>query len=268
MKFIGLKQIGKGGNGTVYVATTDSNATVAVKCVQMYKEGSNGVCITAIREAAALKTLKHQHIVELIEIMPAEDTLLFVMELCTGGNLRQLITSSKTKIRVSSYTHQLIGAVAYMHGRRISHRDIKPDNILLNGVRTVKLCCFGSSRFMHSDPFIATDGLPDRAEYTAKCTTLSYASPEQLIADKYYNPFKLDAWSLGCVIVEMIQRKVLVSTAEEVEELKTTTKTSLCPDHLPAANIVSVARGMLCVAPEARITVAEARIMLGWYIRD
>ena len=265
MKFIGVKQIGKGGYGTVYAATTDSYTTVAVKSVEL--NGPHGVNLSVIREAAALKALKHPHLVELIELMPTQDTMLFVLELCTGGDLFQLIHSSKSKIRVSSYTNQLISALSYMHGRRFAHRDVKPPNILLSGIRVVKLCDFGMARAMYSDPFIATDGLLKRAEYTTKCTTWSYSSPELLVANQYYDPFKLDAWSLGCVIVEMIQRKALVPTFEAVEALKTTTKTNLCPDDLQGAP-ATVARGMLFVAPESRMTVAQARVVLGRYIRD
>lgn len=234
-KYVISHQIGQGGYGTVFHAENPRLAkAVAIKCVQMYVQGdgmdlSTGVCVTVLRESAALRMLRHPGVVELIDVIVGDGVVLYAMELCGDGDLNGLVTDMRRRHMTSmpweilrSFTEQLLDAVAYIHSCRVSHRDIKPSNILLKDSRTLKLCDFGMSRTVRIDSIV--EGRPvinDPARrYTVGCTTLGFRPPELLMsANTGYNPFCLDRWSLGCVIAEMIQLYPFVCNTNEALSL-------------------------------------------------
>lgn len=88
---------------------------------------------------------------------------------------------------------QLIDGVGYLHSHRILHRDLKPQNLLLDDEGHVKLADFGLSRSFT---------LPTRT-YTHEVVTLWYRAPELLLGAKMYST-AVDLWSLGCIMAEMV----------------------------------------------------------------
>lgn len=92
---------------------------------------------------------------------------------------------------------QLLDGVAYLHARKILHRDIKSANILLNDDGQVKLADFGLGRKVRQENV-----------FTYKVVTLWYRAPELLWGSKHYTD-KVDVWSLGCVVVEFFTGEVL-----------------------------------------------------------
>jgi serine/threonine protein kinase len=96
---------------------------------------------------------------------------------------------------IRTYTRQLLEALNYCHGNRIIHRDIKGKNILVDTHGTLKLADFGSAK-----QFVEAKAAPSlNYNYTPLWT-----APEVLIGDYTY---KIDIWSLGCVIIEMATAK-------------------------------------------------------------
>jgi serine/threonine protein kinase len=95
--------------------------------------------------------------------------------------------------QLRSFTQQILSAVSFFHERRILHRDLKPDNILLDETRQqVKVADFGMAR-----PFTG------RRSYTARCVTAWYRPPEIILGDAQYGS-AVDMWSVGCILAEMI----------------------------------------------------------------
>ncbi|CAH1173965.1 unnamed protein product [Phaedon cochleariae] len=109
---------------------------------------------------------------------------------------------------VRSYMKQLIEALAYLHSHRILHRDLKPQNLLVDKEGHIKLADFGLSRSF---------SLPTRT-YTHEVVTMWYRAPELLLGAKMYCT-GIDVWSLGCIMAEMLMKKALFPGDSEIDQL-------------------------------------------------
>ena len=89
--------------------------------------------------------------------------------------------------------YQLLDGIAYCHKHRVLHRDLKPQNLLIDNQGRIKLADFGLARAF---------GLPVRM-YTHEVVTLWYRAPEILLGTKSYS-MGVDIWSLGCIFAEMV----------------------------------------------------------------
>lgn len=103
---------------------------------------------------------------------------------------------------------QLFDGLAYLHSHRILHRDLKPQNILIDHEGHIKLADFGLSRcFM----------IPVRA-YTHEVVTLWYRAPELLLGSKLYGP-AVDVWSLACIMSEIVSKTALFPGDSEIDQI-------------------------------------------------
>ena len=190
-----LNRIGQGTYGVVYKAqSTKNKEIVAVKRIK-FESQEEGIPSSAIREIALLKELKHPNIEKLYDIVHSQHTLTLIFEYC-DWDLRRYMQSREDPLseeEVISLTFQLLSALEYIHSQNIIHRDIKPQNILLNRKGELKLADFGLAR----STFIPVDSL------STEVITRWYRPPEILQGNKNYG-FPVDVWSAGCVVVEMI----------------------------------------------------------------
>lgn len=92
-----------------------------------------------------------------------------------------------------SYLWQLLQGISYCHSHRVLHRDLKPQNLLVNLNGLLKLADFGLARAF---------GIPIRS-YTHEVVTLWYKAPEVLLGTKFYTT-SVDIWSIGCIFAEMV----------------------------------------------------------------
>uniref|UniRef100_A0A1I7ZG02 cyclin-dependent kinase n=1 Tax=Steinernema glaseri TaxID=37863 RepID=A0A1I7ZG02_9BILA len=218
-KYLKLDKIGEGTYGVVYKGQLRANRNefVAIKRIRMDPE-NEGVPSTAMREIAILKELNHPNIVSLKDVIIARnkrhELQLHLIFEYIDMDLRMFMDKVHVDSRkmllpmVKSFTHQLLKGLSYIHVRRMLHRDLKPQNILVHSNGLVKLADFGLAR---------TFSLPGRV-YTHEVVTLWYRPPEILMGGNYYTT-AVDIWSLACIVSEMINGEPIMKGDSEIDQL-------------------------------------------------
>ncbi|GJE95269.1 cyclin-dependent kinase domain-containing protein [Phanerochaete sordida] len=189
-----------GTYGVVYKAKDlTTNQVVALKKIRLEAE-DEGVPSTAIREISLLKELKDENVVRLLDIVHADQKLYLVFEFLDVDLKRYMDMGNKAGNPMSldlvkKFTHQLTSGLLYCHSHRILHRDLKPQNLLIDRNDNLKLADFGLARAF---------GIPMRT-YTHEVVTLWYRAPEVLLGSRHYST-AIDMWSVGCIFAEMVMR--------------------------------------------------------------
>ncbi|XP_070968366.1 cyclin-dependent kinase 15-like [Oncorhynchus clarkii lewisi] len=193
--YLNLEKIGEGTYATVYKGISRINGhLVALKVIRMKTE--EGVPFTAIREASLLKGLKHANIVLLHDIIHTKEALTFVFEY-VQTDLAEYMTQHPGGLHsynVRIFMFQLLRGLSYIHGRRILHRDLKPQNLLISYLGELKLADFGLAR---------SKSIPCQT-YSSEVVTLWYRPPDVLLGSTDYST-ALDIWGAGCIFIEMLQ---------------------------------------------------------------
>jgi serine/threonine protein kinase len=143
-----LEEIGRGTYGIVYKAKNRvTNEIVALKRIKLETD-EEGIPSSAIREICLLKEIKHRNILLLKDIIHTEKKLTLVFEYM-DLDLKKYIEQNRGHIdlkTVKYLLYQLLAGVAYCHERKILHRDLKPQNLLLTSENVLKLGDFGLAR--------------------------------------------------------------------------------------------------------------------------
>ncbi|ODV93405.1 hypothetical protein PACTADRAFT_77777 [Pachysolen tannophilus NRRL Y-2460] len=209
-----LEKVGEGTYGVVYKAldTRQNNRIVALKKIRLESE-DEGVPSTAIREISLLKELKDDNIVRLYDIVHSDSHKLYLVFEFLDMDLKKYMESIPSGVglgndMVKKFMMQLIKGILYCHSHRILHRDLKPQNLLIDKEGNLKLADFGLARAF---------GVPLRA-YTHEVVTLWYRSPEILLGGKQYST-GVDMWSVGCIFAEMSNRKPIFPGDSEIDEI-------------------------------------------------
>ncbi|KAJ5591997.1 uncharacterized protein N7459_002366 [Penicillium hispanicum] len=212
-------QIGKGAFATVYkLATKQHGAIYAAKELDKRRFMKNGILDQKVdNEMKIMRDLKHPNIVQYIDHHEHDRWIYIIMEYVPGGELSTYL-QSHGKIpeeMVRTIARQVLRALHYLHKRRITHRDIKPDNILIASLDPlrVKLSDFGLSKVTQEETFLKTF-----------CGTLLYCAPEVYPDYDTYrrgdarkrrrvgdpppktSPYSqsVDMWSLGAVLYHIL----------------------------------------------------------------
>lgn len=207
-----IEKIGEGTYGVVYKARhKKSNKIVALKKIRLENE-DEGVPSTAMREISLLKELRHPNVVFLQDVHLTESRLYLVFEFLSMDLKRYLDNLPEEefidKLLLKSYLYQILEALLFCHKRRVIHRDLKPQNLLIDSNGIIKLADFGLAR-----AFI----IPIRA-YTHEVVTLWYRAPEVLLGcPRYTTP--VDMWSVGCIFAEMATKRPLFHGDSEIDQL-------------------------------------------------
>ncbi|KAF2003757.1 kinase-like protein [Amniculicola lignicola CBS 123094] len=192
-----LRVVGKGAFGKVrIVERKDTGLTFALKYIRKDEVVRSESVRNIIRERRMLEHLNHPFLCNLRYSFQDIEYLYIVVDLMTGGDLRFHISRKTfTEDAVRFWISQLGCAVRYIHQQGIVHRDIKPDNVLLDSEGHVHLADFN----------VASDFTPHKP-LTSKSGTLAYLAPE-VYEGKGYS-CEVDWWSLGVLFYECIYNKM------------------------------------------------------------
>jgi serine/threonine protein kinase len=186
-------QLGAGGYGRVVQARhNDSGEIVAAKIIR-----TSRMKLSAIeKEVALMGELQHPHVIGLRGVEEIGKEYIIYMELATGGELFSRVISSGclTEDEARPYFTQLLQAVQYMHASGVAHRDLKLENVLLDGNGKCKVCDFGLAHEYEK----GSDGKPVVAKLREVCGSKSYAAPE-VLDGRGYEGYPADIWSCGIV---------------------------------------------------------------------
>lgn len=207
-----IEKVGEGTYGVVFKGRhKKTGQLVAIKKIRMENE-DEGIPSTAIREVSLLKELIHPNIVSLLEILMDETRLYLVFEFLSMDLKKYLDSLESGKYlepkKVKSYLYQITQAILFCHMRRVLHRDLKPQNLLIDSKGVIKVADFGLGRAF---------GIPVRV-YTHEVVTLWYRAPEVLLGSTRYS-CPVDIWSIGCIFSEMASRQPLFQGDSEIDQL-------------------------------------------------
>ncbi len=201
-----LSLIGRGGMGVVYKARQKSlHREVALKLLAPERAGDPMFARRFASEARSLAALNHPHIVGVHDFGEAGGYFYLLMEFVDGVNLRQLIQSRRlTPDEALGIIAPVCDALQAAHERGIVHRDVKPENLLIDRNGSVKIADFGIARMM-DEP--AAEGISQAfsdltAPHTLAAGTPDYAAPEQRAFEP--SDHRADIYSLGVVLYEII----------------------------------------------------------------
>lgn len=216
------KLLGRGAYGLI-ASAEDTRTKTQVVFKKIAAVGHPIVLQATARELAILHHLRknpHENLMGLFDIMPPPpggqsqwDSLFLVMERM-DCDLHAIIRSSQplTDDHCQFFSYQLLRGLAALHSANIMHRDLKPSNLLVNRDCTLKISDYGLSRPTSTqDASVAisdADEWDDLNTMTTYVITRYYRAPEVLLQSSCYG-FRMDIWSAGCIIAEMILRKPL-----------------------------------------------------------
>lgn len=197
--------VGTGGMAVVYRAFDQKkNRIVAIKVLRPEYESDEEFVRRFSREAEAASKVSHENIVNMLDVGIDGDMRYIVMEYVDGQTLKEMIRQRgtihpDTAIRM---TIRILAAVDHAHRNGIVHRDIKPQNILVDNQGRVKVADFGIARLKASQ----TTALDEGSTTGSALGSVHYFSPEQArgeVADE-----KSDLYSVGVVMYEMLTGQV------------------------------------------------------------
>ncbi|XP_015433050.1 PREDICTED: serine/threonine-protein kinase MARK2-like isoform X4 [Dufourea novaeangliae] len=205
-----LKTIGKGNFAKVKLAKhVPTGKEVAIKIIDKTQLNPNSLQ-KLFREVRIMKMLDHPNIVKLFQVIETEKTLYLVMEYASGGEVFDyLVLHGRMKEKEArAKFRQIVSAVQYCHQKKIIHRDLKAENLLLDSEMNIKIADFGfSNEFTPGNKLDTFCGSPP------------YAAPELFQGKKYDGP-EVDVWSLGVILYTLVSGSLPFdgSTLRELRE--------------------------------------------------
>jgi glycogen synthase kinase 3 beta len=202
-----VRLIGQGTFGKVYEAVDDLNRKVAIKRVE---KSDNFVS----REVDILKTISHDNCLKLLDVFytyPDDDAddrkwQNIVLDY-HPSTLSSFLKKRKPETRlVKTMFYQLCLALEHIHSRNICHRDLTPNNVLISATGEVKMADFGSAKVLDAD----------HVSMSYICSRY-YRAPELLMGATNYTT-KIDIWSAGCILAEMLMGKPIFAGVDTQDQ--------------------------------------------------
>ena len=194
-----LSKLGQGSFGIVYKVRRKIDKGVYVLKQINISQMNAKLRKEALNEVKILNSLNNSYIVRYHESFVEQNNLYIIMEFCEGGDLAQYIKQQGSKPlnenKIWKFLIQICLGLAYIHQKKVLHRDIKSMNVFLSKQEDVRIGDLGVAKI-----------LADTGNFAhTMIGTPYYLSPE-MCEEKPYNS-KSDVWALGCVIYEMCTKR-------------------------------------------------------------
>ncbi|OHS97300.1 CAMK family protein kinase [Tritrichomonas foetus] len=249
--FILEKEIGSGAFASVWRGHHKiSNSVVAIKTITKASLETEVAKTRLVREIALLKSMDHPFISEFFSCIEDSDYYFVVMEYVENGNLLDYVNNNGrlSEDQARRYFGQLVSCLDYLHFvKKVAHRDLKCENILLDTHNNIKLIDFGlSNAFTDFQPQLKT-----------ACGSPAYAAPEMIKGNPYTH--SADVWSAGILLYAVVAGN-LPFDDENIQRLlqKIVYTEVFYPSYL-SPQLVDLLKKMICKDPEARITIDKIK---------
>nr|QBJ27802.1 serine/threonine-protein kinase [Locusta migratoria] len=238
-----LGLIGEGSFGRVFKAKSrHKNEVVALKVIR--KRGRPEKELRSLRQECEIQRhLNHPNIIRMLDSFETEDEIVVVTEYA-DKELSEILSKEGylPEDRARKIACDLVSALYYLHSHRVLHRDLKPQNILIEGNGTAKLCDFGFARSMSAGTHVLT---------SIKGTPL-YMAPE-LIEENPYD-HNADLWSLGCIVYELVAGAPPFCTTSILHLIRLIRYEAVCWPGFVTPDCQSFLQGLLEKDPNKRLT--------------
>jgi len=255
--YIHKRILGSGSSSKVYYGIHKiKNQEVAIKKIA-FDELPDVMKARTIKEINILQSVNHPNIMKLYDYKFDKNKLFLITEYCNGGSLSEwLKRESKNQTEILSVIKQILEGFQYLKDNKIIHRDIKPQNILIQEPLTVKICDFGFSQTFKEQINM----------FKTVCGTPLYMSPEIINAQSY--TFKSEIWSLGIMFYNIFFENHPYGQLESITDYRN--KILLPPiipnitifDHELNTVFTQLIKSMLSIEPERRPEISDIIIAI------
>ncbi|CAB3360612.1 Hypothetical predicted protein [Cloeon dipterum] len=205
--------LGEGQFATVFKSRDiETDTIVAVKKIKLGSkiESKDGINRTALREIKLLQELTHENVISLLDVFGQKSNVSLVFDFM-DTDMEILIKDSTivlTPANIKAYMVMTLRGLEYLHMNWVLHRDLKPNNLLLDSRGVLKIGDFGLAKFY---------GSPNR-QYTHQVVTRWYRCPELLFGARSYG-VGVDMWAVGCILAELLLRVPFLPGETDLDQL-------------------------------------------------